>query len=805
MQTTGHAAHPIEGDCFPGLDRYPLMKRAPRLSFIKGIRVRYLSRHNPIWVLTLGSLLVLLIGYVDYLVGAKLFVFEGFANDSLFQFYPNLLFRLRQYAAGVPSWWSFQRDLGAPIYLDLVNLSPFDSVLLLGERNFPYGLAYVEALKLLMTSGLMYGFLRLRHHTSCASIIGAWGMAFGGYMIVQGHWYHYTTYAVLLLALLVILEGWFRGGPAWPLPLLLALMGGKGILQLYQMSLFLGIYGLIRMGSDPARTWRETGTAMVKLLALLALGVGGNAFYAWPDLVTVTASPRGGSSLASATQATATHLQVTPLDTLTAFGARLLSPDLLGSWEFYQGPWNYLELSSAYVGLGLIGFLPLALRPPRHRWTRECRCFLILVIAYTGCTGLREGFNAFASTSFKYGALYISVLLVVCAVAGLDRFLHEPRTTFRPPLVVCGILILLLLIGDRGSGLSADRAVFNRTLVVLALFAGLLLASCRLLSLHRRYALWTVFVLTELAFSVQTTVSRGTGPLQPELLDTHLGYSHPDVLSALDDIRAQDDGFFRMEKSKPLPFLNDPMIQAYYGTTSYHGFPEAGIVQFARQLNLSPESLRLTSYRHGFGHRTPLMTLFSVKYYLAYRYHAMPEGYVPIGGNRSLTIGMNENASPLGFVYTSLVQQTVFEQLSMDDRERVLLACGVIDPTVPSSISVPCTATPSPTTSTVPFTLDQFSEDHLEGSVSMRSPGILFFSIPYDKGWTASVNGQPVDMLPVNYGFIGLPLAPGNHRVTLAFAPPGWRSGCLISVLCMGLITCPGTRRALRLAHPPES
>ena len=55
---------------------------------------------------------------------------------------------------------------------------------------------------------------------------------------------------------------------------------------------------------------------------------------------------------------------------------------------------------------------------------------------------------------------------------------------------------------------------------------------------------------------------------------------------------------------------------------------------------------------------------------------------------------------------------------------------------------------------------------------------MVFFSIPYDFGWKATVNGVSKPVERVNYGFAGILLEPGSHKIELKYEPPlskwGW-------------------------------
>ncbi|MEE1199023.1 MAG: YfhO family protein [Christensenellales bacterium] len=80
----------------------------------------------------------------------------------------------------------------------------------------------------------------------------------------------------------------------------------------------------------------------------------------------------------------------------------------------------------------------------------------------------------------------------------------------------------------------------------------------------------------------------------------------------------------------------------------------------------------------------------------------------------------------------------------------------------------------------------------LSGTVTMDEPGILVFSIPADKGWTAIVDGQRMELTDSAGALLALELREGYHSVTLSYETPGLTLGAAASLvslmLCLSLI-----------------
>lgn len=58
----------------------------------------------------------------------------------------------------------------------------------------------------------------------------------------------------------------------------------------------------------------------------------------------------------------------------------------------------------------------------------------------------------------------------------------------------------------------------------------------------------------------------------------------------------------------------------------------------------------------------------------------------------------------------------------------------------------------------------------------------VFFSIPYDSGWSLTIDGQEAVLEKVNVGFMGFRVPAGYHEVELKYETPGLRIGLLISL-----------------------
>lgn len=64
------------------------------------------------------------------------------------------------------------------------------------------------------------------------------------------------------------------------------------------------------------------------------------------------------------------------------------------------------------------------------------------------------------------------------------------------------------------------------------------------------------------------------------------------------------------------------------------------------------------------------------------------------------------------------------------------------------------------------------------------SSELAFFSVPYSEGWSATVDGQPAEVLRADTAFMAVQVTgEGSHEVVLTYETPGLRTGAIVSAV----------------------
>ncbi|NLW12726.1 MAG: YfhO family protein, partial [Clostridiaceae bacterium] len=76
----------------------------------------------------------------------------------------------------------------------------------------------------------------------------------------------------------------------------------------------------------------------------------------------------------------------------------------------------------------------------------------------------------------------------------------------------------------------------------------------------------------------------------------------------------------------------------------------------------------------------------------------------------------------------------------------------------------------------------------LEGQITTDRDGVFMLTIPFDQGWTASVDGKPVDIYAIDDGLMAFDLEAGSHEIRLKYTPPWFNRSLLITLASVILL-----------------
>jgi len=108
------------------------------------------------------------------------------------------------------------------------------------------------------------------------------------------------------------------------------------------------------------------------------------------------------------------------------------------------------------------------------------------------------------------------------------------------------------------------------------------------------------------------------------------------------------------------------------------------------------------------------------------------------------------------------------------------------------------------------FNITSFSDTEIKGTINAPKNGLMYTSIPYDKGWKVYIDGKRVNKNKLvaigDYekekatpgGLLGVPLKAGAHKIVMKFEAQGLREGMLITGTALLLLALCGIFLLLR-------
>jgi hypothetical protein len=84
--------------------------------------------------------------------------------------------------------------------------------------------------------------------------------------------------------------------------------------------------------------------------------------------------------------------------------------------------------------------------------------------------------------------------------------------------------------------------------------------------------------------------------------------------------------------------------------------------------------------------------------------------------------------------------------------------------------------------------LESYGPNRLVAACTAQERGLAVFVEQYDRGWRATLDGNPVALLRANLIMRALPVEAGTHRIVLEYHTPGLAGGAAISALCLLLL-----------------
>lgn len=260
-------------------------------------------------------------------------------------------------------------------------------------------------------------------------------------------------------------------------------------------------------------------------------------------------------------------------------------------------------------------------------------------------------------------------------------------------------------------------------------------------------------------------------------------------------LEAEDDEFFRIDVFDGMDNLpmywKLPSIQAFHSIVPESVmtmYPELGI---ERGVGSRPEPEHYA-----------LRTLTSCKYLFIESNHAEPEiclGFEKIDAQNGFDIYKNEYYVPMGWVYEQYCSKEDYDSTAEDYRARLMLKAICLSEEQEEKYGKYMTEFDRVNSFLSEYDMkedtdklrescaDSFvvTKTGFKSEITLKNDNLVFYSVPYDKGWRAYVNGKEVEVERVNSGFVAVLASAGDNVIEFKYTTPGLLLGTIISAVSL--------------------
>ena len=488
---------------------------------------------------------------------------------------------------------------------------------------------------------------------------------------------------------------------------------------------------------------------------------------------------------------------------------RLFSCDILGTGDNFKGWYNYLEAPLFYCGLISLVLLPYFLSISDKRRKIIYFIFILVFIFPVIFPFFRYSFWLFTGNYYRIFSFFVALVVLLIGLKSFDNIDCKMETNIK--IIIATLLMLLFfLYYPYQNAKIIDKNIRNIIAMFLIIYSVCIyLIQFKKIKNFIKLILLSVIVIELIYLSNATVNNRPV--ISGEETTQKVDYNDYTV-DAVKFIKLNDKTFFRINKdySSGMPCesskqigCNDALVQDFYGTPSYHSFNQLNYIKFLQELGIiKRKDERQTRASEGLVNYPFLYSFASIKYALSkdQKPVLLNFGYDPIAMFGDVKVMKNKYALPLGFTYEKYISLRDFKILVQPLKMQALYKAVVIDDNIYKNLGnlgqlklndILLNDSEKEHSDDIKLLnkdtliISKHGQNEIKGEINVDKDKMLFFSIPFDKGWNVKVDGKRIPAMMVNIGFIGIPIEKGLHQIELSYTPLYFNLGAAISFIAI--------------------
>lgn len=776
----------------------------------------------------------------DYLYGNDLMIFNDIGSDTWQQYIMNYTSIVNHLRDGSFSLWDFNNGLG----INQFNFNLFDPFLMLlygagvvlGPAHMLLYINVIQILKIMVAAFAFYWFLSQFSFSVLSKMITSYAYALNGFLLVWGQHYQFGTVVIYFPLMLLFCEKFIQKKKRKALfPVMVFLCGIYSVYFTYMCLAATGLYLLFRILMLDGLTWKERIQRFLLGCAEMIMGVGMSLVVFLPMAeVLLNVSSRlesGGTGLLDfLRQCFTPYSRKFYLSMLK----RMFSSNLQNGYGLAKGPQQYvmnyyedpvLFCSTLAVFLNVQFLAVLRKADMTKRAKRVLYGVAALILVGTALPVGGTVFNYFTLPTQRYTFVLMTVFLLLMAWMW-DYMRKGGKLNLVLILAVTALMGWAYWCGYEQAGFQEYR-----TNILILTVTGILTAVCltllcflkdtqiRNVILGVMGIVLVVNVVSEGGTNYQNRVTMKKTDVPAEVMvqetqryeemrtsdDKEMKYRaeiekpqdffremyRVDLADCLNYLKENDPTFYRVEKDYISGTVSmDSSGQGYRGISTYNSVMNGNVKEFVE--TCYPELFFADHNHYTFWNNVDdnwLAAFLGVKYILSGNGEPDETKYKLLDQVGSLYIHENVLDAQTAHFYTQDISEESLKELCTEENREELLgeAIALEDGTEigdASEIQTLKSEEQETAEQNSSVTLNAPQKDSVvTGSVHAEADGYALFMIPYEKGWSLTIDGEKAELLRGDIGFLACEVPEGDHTILLTFEAPGLKAGTIGSLL----------------------
>ena len=756
--------------------------------------IKKYNKNHFLWLLLLSAICgIVTVGLVVYRNGG-IFTYYGDYNCQQIAFYMHA----HELVTSGQIGWDWNTDLGVNFigsYSFYLLFSPFFWLTLPFETSMvPYLMAPLFVLKFMTCAVTSYFYIIRFVKDRRFAVIGGLLYAFSGYCIYNLFFNHFLDVVAFFPLILIGLEMLITEDRHGPFALAVALNAIVNYWFFIGEVVFTVLYFFIRITdknvSDKFKKFLFVGAESV--MGLLAAAV-----VVLPSVLAILDNPRTGAD--NFINGWNLWLYYSEQRIPAIIASFFFPPDMPSKQNMFTGQGAQWASMAGWLPLfGMSGVIAYC-RCVKNDWLKK---MIIACCVFALVPVLNSLFILF-NHSFYARWYYMFILMLVLATAkalessaeGGENSVDLRKGLIPSICVIVGLILILFLTpvhyndGNWELGLLYNDSWFflSAGFAVVCSFLATLLWFLQKKKYYRNLlVLLTACICGIYGFAYINLGYTFAGD-HKEIINDAVGLSEEMEIPTSKNEFARAD-FYECFENMGI-YWNIPSIRCFHSVVTPSIMEFYPTVDVKRDVSSKPE----------FSHYA-LRALLSVKYIYSDANETtensnLCEGFEYLKTENGYHIFENTNYIPMGFTFTKYITEDQYYSIHESLRSEVLLSSIVLNESQAKLYGQYLEHELAPEK---PFYYEDFQQEVRYRNISssykftydekgftskiyLTRDNLVFFSVPYEKGWTAYVNGKETVIEKVDVGFMAVFAESGFNEIVFVYETPGLKAGAIIS------------------------